>query len=78
MIFLVLVPIISIAVYIIAGIAACGRRSRHYMEAPHMPDGEEYKDMVGTPKDADYRPDLADQLDGRLTNVVRNPMKGIL
>lgn len=23
-------------------------------------------------------PDIADQLDGRLTNIVKNPMKGIL
>lgn len=44
----------------------------------HLPDGEEYKDKVGSPKDADYRPDIADQFDSRLTNVFKNPWKGIL
>lgn len=44
----------------------------------HMPDGEEYKDKIGTNPNSDYRPDIADQFDGRLTNIFRNPWKGIL
>lgn len=40
-----------------------------------MPDGEEYK--FHKQPQTEY-PDIADQLDGRLTNVFKNPMKGIL
>ena len=42
----------------------------------HLPDGEEYKDKVGTPE-RDH-PSIAEQFDSRITNVFRNPWDGIL
>lgn len=42
----------------------------------HLPDGEEYKDKVGTPERD--RPSIAEQFDSRITNVFKNPMEGIL
>lgn len=42
----------------------------------HLPDGEEYKDKIGTPEKD--RPSIAEQFDGRITNVFRNPWEGIL
>lgn len=42
----------------------------------HLPDGEEYKDKVGTPERD--RPSIAEQFDGRLTNIFKNPWEGIL
>ena len=42
----------------------------------HLPDGEEYKDKVGTPQQ--NNPTIAEQFDGRITNVFRNPWEGIL
>lgn len=75
MIFLFFGPIIYIVVMIIGTIVSAG--SKHY-EAPvdlSLKDGEEYKDMQHPT--SEY-PDIADQLDTRLTNVFRNPWKGIL
>ena len=75
MIFLFFGPIIYIVVMIIGTIVSAG--SKHY-EAPvdlSLKNGEEYKDAQhSTPE----YPDIADQLDTRLTNVFRNPWKGIL
>lgn len=42
----------------------------------HLPDGEEYKDTLGTPQSDN--PSIAEQFDGRITNVFRNPWEGIL
>lgn len=42
----------------------------------HLPDGEEYKDKVGTPQGDN--PTIAEQFDSRITNVFKNPMEGIL
>ena len=81
---LVLVPLINIGIWLIVAIVYLFKSDKNsYKGLPldidtYMPDGEQYKDKVGTPRDADYRPDIADQLDGRLTNVLKNPMKGIL
>jgi len=74
MIFLFFGPIIYIIVMIIGTIVSAG--SKHY-EAPDLSlkDGEEYKDVQHP---APEYPDIADQLDTRLTNVFRNPWKGIL
>lgn len=68
-----------IAGFIVAFIVACFAGSSsgpapHY--DTHLPDGEEYKDKVGTPE-RDH-PSIAEQFDSRITNVFRNPWDGIL
>lgn len=81
MIFLVILPVISMFIWIIGAIiGACkmidGKYGDNVSINTKMPDGEEYKDKVGTP-DRDH-PSIAQQFDGRLTNVFKNPMEGIL
>lgn len=77
--FLLYAPvIISVAVVIAIIIALCCGSSSASSSSTHieLPDGSKYADKVGTQK-GDW-PDLADQLDGRITNVFTNPKKGIL
>ena len=76
---LLYLPMISIIVGFIVGfIVSCHKNSNgpvpHY--DVHLPDGEEYKDKIGTPE-RDH-PSIAEQFDGRITNVFRNPWEGIL
>lgn len=75
--FLLLTPVIGVVLIIIGiMIALCSNHEdkaagqiQVYPDVP--PVMPEQKSSI------DY-PDLADQLDGRLTNVFRNPWKGIL
>lgn len=82
MLFLLIVPVISAVLIVIGSIASIcglGKHTKSYNIGPmdyKLPDGEEYKDKLGTPP-TDY-PDIADQLDSRITNVFTNPMKGVL
>jgi hypothetical protein len=74
-IFLVAVPITGLvlgAISVIANLCSDNGGMDHWTP---MPDGEEYK--FHKQPQTEY-PDIADQLDGRLTNVFKNPMKGIL
>jgi hypothetical protein len=74
MIFLFFGPIIYIVVMIIGTIVSAG--SKHY-ETPDLSlkDGKEYE-HVHHPK-PEY-PEISEQLDDRLTNIVKNPFEGIL
>lgn len=77
--FLLYAPvIISVAVVIMIIIVLCCGRSSSSSSSTRieLPDGSKYADKMGTQK-GDW-PDLADQLDGRITNVFTNPKKGIL
>jgi hypothetical protein len=77
-IFLVAVPVINIVIIAICCVVSAAkhedRRPTSYTptvvpEDPPRP--------VETIQKQEY-PDIADQFDGRLTNIVKNPMKGIL
>lgn len=82
MMFLIVAPIISAVLIIIGSIASIcgvGKYNRGCYTGPmdyKLPDGEEYKDKLGTPPSDN--PTIAEQLDGRLTNVFKDPMEGIL
>ena len=79
MILIVMFPVISIGIAVIGLIASAFKKPRYSGGAcidVKMPDGEEYKDKVGTPDRGN--PSIAQQFDGRLTNVFKNPMEGIL
>lgn len=76
MILLVIAPVLMIVAWLIGIIVSLGDSSKgRDIQYPKMPDGEEYKN-IRYPK-TDY-PDISDQLDDRLTNIVRNPFDGIL
>ena len=45
-------------------------------EAPHLPDGEEYTNKHS--EIPHYDGTLADKVDTRFTNIVKNPWEGIL
>lgn len=79
---LVLIPLINVGIWIlVAAISVIVREGRNTYSGPHldidtyMPDGEAYKDKK---VEHDPNPTIAEQFDGRLTNVVRNPFEGIL
>ncbi len=77
--FLLYAPvIISIAVLVVIVIVLCSERSTSDASSTRieLPDGSKYADKMGTQK-GDW-PDLADQLDGRITNIFTNPKKGVL
>lgn len=78
MMFLTLAPVISLGVAIVAMVIAAfatGEYSTSHSIDIKMPDGEEYKrDKV----EHEPNPTIAEQFDGRLTNIVRNPWEGIL
>lgn len=76
--FLLYVPVIGVVLVIIGiMIALCSKREDKAAgeEIPVYPDVPSV--MPEQKSSVDY-PDLADQLDSRLTNVFRNPWKGIL
>ena len=77
---LVLVPIIDIVIIIIATIMYTvfnGPSPKGDAATPCVtPDNP--PTPVETYTTQQEHPDLADQFDGRLTNIVKNPMKGIL
>jgi hypothetical protein len=76
---LVLVPIINILlVVIIAAVysAINGTSPKGSTNIRVTPD-DLPKPVDTIPQQREY-PDIADQLDGRLTNVFKDPMKGIL
>ena len=77
-IFLIAVPFIGVIATIV-GIAialCCGKGSGSSVGEIHpTPD---VPAIAPTREPSTEHPDLADQFDGRLTNVFKNPMKGIL
>ena len=76
---LVFIPIIDILlVVIIAAIYSAVNNSgpRDSVDIKVTPD-DLPKPVETIPQQREY-PDIADQLDGRLTNIVKDPMKGIL
>ena len=80
MTWLVWVPIIDILVIIIATViyvAINGSSEKGDSTTPRVtPDNP--PTPVETYTMQHDNPDIADQFDGRLTNIVKNPMKGIL
>jgi hypothetical protein len=84
--FLLYAPLISVGLaigipFIVAIIYEAVKGAQSYRgsiphQDIHLPDGEEYKDKVGTPKGDN--PSIASQFDGRITNVFKNPWEGIL
>ena len=82
LIFLTIAPIISIALGLIIGLIVSVRRNETHQSGAgasmdvHLPDGEEYKNKLGTPERDN--PTIAEQLDGRLTNLFPNQWEGIL
>lgn len=74
--FILLVPVINLIILIIVLISQEGAKGRHSSNGPVImspenhsaPENEGYKDTS----------DLADKFDGRLTNITKNPMKGVL
>lgn len=74
--FLLLVPAINLVILIVILLAQGEKKGHHEdvnltimsPENHSAPAGEGYKDTS----------DIADKLDGRLTNVFTNPMKGVL
>lgn len=76
---LVIVPIINVGIWLICALVSIFTSSSHgssHGVEVHMPDGEEYKNTHQTPREPN--PTIAEQFDGRLTNIVRNPWEGIL
>ena len=75
--FLVLVPVINIVAIVIGAIISAFSHSTtsHSVPFNEMPDGEKYANL---PKRQEEWPSLAEQMDGRLTNVFKNPYEGIL
>ncbi|MBO5922660.1 MAG: hypothetical protein J6Q48_09790 [Bacteroidaceae bacterium] len=72
---------LAVGIPVIAIIIGACTQNKSYGSGPmsintHLPDGEEYKDKVGTPQGDN--PSIAEQFDGRITNVFRNPWEGIL
>ena len=74
--FLLLVPAINLFILIVVRLAQGERKGHHTDVNPIImspenhsaPAGEGYKDTS----------DIADKIDGRLTNVFTNPWKGVL
>lgn len=80
--YLVLVPVINVLIWVIVAIVSSfARGDKNTYEGPplnidtYMPDGEKYKDVK---VEHEPNPTIAEQFDGRLTNIVRNPLEGIL
>ena len=77
---LVLVPIIDIVVIVLATaiyLAARGPSSRGDSTTPRVTPDNPVTPVETHTMQRDH-PDIADQFDGRLTNIVKNPMKGTL
>lgn len=80
-IWIVFVPILNIIIPIVVCIIHAFRHPNQESGGSasyetRFPDGEEYKDKVGTPERDN--PPLWTKVDGRLTNVFKNPWEGIL
>ena len=80
--FLLVVPVINVAIIMICCIvSAMTHKNKRYTSytSTVMPTvtPEDPPRPVEVIQKQEY-PDIADQFDGRLTNIVRNPMKGIL
>ena len=76
--FLVAVPVINIVIIAICCIISAAKRGnkRPTSYVPTVTPDDPPR-PVETIQKQEY-PDIADQFDGRLTNIVKNPMKGIL
>lgn len=79
---LVLIPLINVGIWlIVALVSMCVNDKGNKYKGPplnidtYMPDGEQYK---YNKVEHEPNPTIAEQFDGRLTNVLRNPMEGIL
>lgn len=80
--FLLVVPVINVAIIMICCIvsAVTHKNKRYTSYTPAVTPAVTPEDPprpVEVIQKQEY-PDIADQFDGRLTNIVRNPMKGIL
>ena len=77
--FLVLTPVLGAVLFIIGLTIAClskGMKSGSSGASVHpVPD---VPPVMPIQEPSSEHPDIADQFDGRLTNVLKNPMKGIL
>jgi hypothetical protein len=80
MMWLVLVPIIDIVIIVIAVAISVAVRSEPGPSSDISPrvTPDNPPTPVETYTTQRENPDIADQFDGRLTNIVKNPMKGIL
>ena len=76
--FLLVVPVITVAIIMISCIvSAIMHKNKRYTSYTPAVIPEDPPRPVEVIRKQEY-PDIADQFDGRLTNIVRNPMKGIL
>lgn len=81
--YLVLIPLINVGIWIIVALVSAfmnAGKGYKYKGPPldidtYMPDGEKYKDVK---VEHEPNPTIAEQFDGRLTNVFKNPLEGIL
>lgn len=74
--FIVLVPIINLIILIIVACCSKSRKGYYGGSGPIIMSPENHSAPVEEGyKDTD---DIADKLDSRFTNIVRNPLKGIL
>ena len=77
MMFLTVAPVIGLGLALIV-MAIISFASSESTEVTHV----EFQLPEGTPKDVpqtkEPNPTIAEQFDGRLTNILRNPMEGIL
>ena len=79
---LVLIPLINVGIWVIVVIVSSFvHEDKNTYKGPplnidtYMPDGEKYKDVK---VEHEPNPTIAEQFDGRLTNVFKNPLEGIL
>lgn len=80
--FLLIVPVINAVIIMVCCIvsAMTHKNKRYTSYTPTVMPTVTPEDLprpVEVIRKQEY-PDIADQFDGRLTNIVRNPMKGIL
>lgn len=76
---IVIVPVINIVIFIVVCLISAMKHGdkRYTSYTPTMtPDNP--PTPVETYTMQHVHPDIADQFDGRLTNIVKNPMKGTL
>lgn len=76
--FLLVAPVINVAIIMICCIvSAITHKNKRYTSYTPTVTPEDPPRPVEVIQKQEY-PDIADQFDGRLTNIVRNPMKDIL
>ena len=76
---LVMVPVINIVIFIVAcAISAMRHGDKRYTHYTPTMTTDNPPTPVETYTMQHEYPDISDQLDGRLTNIVKNPMKGVL